>query len=237
MTIKRVIRGFWLSMMLGFLAVAGGLSAQVILVNPGIPDNEKIIYQSSAAGVVGQTSYATALVSEGGRTYYEVHTKASDSEVISRLDSRNLSGFWSDQTEKSATSTIRRTTEIISNTAVSKADELQLSDLNSLLTALRGFPWDKTKYAKLVFVGAANYMGGMNLELNVLGKETVKIPAGTWECYKMQMGLNGILGGLVPKSNFWYAVKSPHVLIRYEGATGPGSPVRVLELRSYESSN
>jgi hypothetical protein len=81
-------------------------------------------------------------------------------------------------------------------------------------------------------------MAGFSLELNLLGRESVRAGGVARDCWKLQMGLSGILGGMMPKSTFWYATEPPHVLVRFEGSRGgPGSPVTVLELQSYEAAD
>lgn len=53
------------------------------------------------------------------------------------------------------------------------------------------------------------------------GIEALTFNGATVECYKVQMvpdlGFLGIFAPFVPKTYFWYEVKSPHEFVRYEG--------------------
>ena len=69
----------------------------------------------------------------------------------------------------------------------------------------------------------------------VRGRESVTVPAGTYECVKVEMvlhlGLLGILGKVfIPKTYMWHTAQMPHHWIKYEGLeSGLGSPYVVAE--------
>src|SRR3989338_1343059 len=70
-----------------------------------------------------------------------------------------------------------------------------------------------------------------------LGQETVEAGAESIECYKLEMtvdlGALNIIGAFVPKTYFWYNVKSPHRFVRYEGLeSGLGTPYIVMQVDS-----
>ena len=67
------------------------------------------------------------------------------------------------------------------------------------------------------------------------GEETIKTPAGEFECYKVEMvphlGLLNVVRPFLQKTYFWFTVAAPHNWVRYEGPeNGPGSPNVVMEL-------
>ena len=68
------------------------------------------------------------------------------------------------------------------------------------------------------------------------GRETVRTPAGEFECYKIEVVPHlGVLSNLAKlfaaKSYFWFTVSTPHVWVRYEGyENGPGTPRIRMEL-------
>jgi hypothetical protein len=51
-----------------------------------------------------------------------------------------------------------------------------------------------------------------------MGEDTVTVPAGTFECYVLEMSLAGILGFIVPDNTFWLLKEYPHLLVKAEGA-------------------
>ncbi len=74
----------------------------------------------------------------------------------------------------------------------------------------------------------------------IVGRERVRVPAGSFECYKIQLTVGGFMGWLadfvLPKMFMWHAVASPHIWVKYQGpAAGLGSPEVVMELVRFEA--
>jgi len=73
-----------------------------------------------------------------------------------------------------------------------------------------------------------------DVTLEVRERETVRTPAGTFECYKVEVvphvGALGAFRFLFPKAYFWFTVDAPHSWVRYQGPeNGPGTAEIVLE--------
>jgi len=49
------------------------------------------------------------------------------------------------------------------------------------------------------------------------GEERVTVPAGTFDCYLLEMTLAGVLGYLVPNNSFWLLKADPHLIVKAEG--------------------
>ena len=67
------------------------------------------------------------------------------------------------------------------------------------------------------------------------GEERIETPAGTFECYKVEMvpslGVLNLVRPFLAKTSFWFTVADPHYWVRYEGPeSGPSTPDVVLEL-------
>jgi hypothetical protein len=72
------------------------------------------------------------------------------------------------------------------------------------------------------------------------GRERVKTPAGTFECYRIDLvpQLFGPLKKLAPEMSIWCAIEAPHYWVRYTGPVGgPGSPQAVIELVKFEQES
>ncbi|MCK5674091.1 MAG: hypothetical protein KAH95_11990, partial [Spirochaetales bacterium] len=123
--------------------------------------------------------------------------------------------------------------EVLENKKQAGKDEILVSDMDGFIVGLRGFSWKKNASAKIVFM---NRSGGFSPELKIKGKETLNINGKSYECWKAQVGMKGVLGAVFPKSYFWYSVDSPHYLVRSEVAGLPGSPKVVLEIQSYRAN-
>jgi hypothetical protein len=99
--------------------------------------------------------------------------------------------------------------------------------------SLRGFPWGKEESAKIVFLNGSD---NFKLDMKIKGKDNIKIGDKTYPCWKVQIGMSGVMGALFPKSYYWFYEKSPHYLIRADSSGMPGSPKTILEIQSYESN-
>jgi len=68
------------------------------------------------------------------------------------------------------------------------------------------------------------------------GRETVRTPAGEFDCYKIEVvphlgALSNLAKLFAAKSYFWFTVAAPHVWVRYEGyENGPGTPRIRMEM-------
>jgi hypothetical protein len=213
-----------------------GAGAQVPTLNPMIPDEETLVYTRSVGDKKESIEYRLALKKAKEGAYYELKSVSPGSEATYRLDASTLVATYSDVTTTKPDSKVRRTMQVLESKPRLKPDELLLSDFESFGQTLRGFPWGQRQKAKLVFMG--NEGGGMfSLELTVSGKETITAGGRSYECWKAQVGLGGILGAAFAKTSLWYAIAEPHVLVRSEGPQGPpGSPTALTELESYSSS-
>jgi hypothetical protein len=78
------------------------------------------------------------------------------------------------------------------------------------------------------------------MEARIMGRETVRVPAGSFECYRIVLTPTGVLGLvadlLLPKMRLWLSVAPPHAWIRSQGAEdGIGSREILRELVRFES--
>lgn len=212
--------------------------AQIVMSNPGLPPSENFVYSEKVGNRVTPFKQSVVFKTENGRSYYETQSFSVEQDLLYRVDAKDFLGFYSETTDRSPDATVRRIWELQQSYLKAKTDELVISDFNSLPFSLRAFPWGKVSYAKLVFMGTASAMSAYQFELRVTGKETVKAGGKSYECWRTELSLAGILGGLVPKTVFWYNIQAPNYLVKFEGSQGgPGSPTRTLELVSYNSAN
>jgi hypothetical protein len=86
-------------------------------------------------------------------------------------------------------------------------------DNNSLLPILRGIPFSDGYAASFTNIVPAN-AAQVKVTLTVPGQESVTVPAGTFDTYKVVMEFNG-----GQPQTAWYEVASPHRLIKYDNGT------------------
>lgn len=225
--------------------------AQIQLLDPGIPEREYLIYTERVGEKIQQITTETRKVRMDGRLVFEVSGRSPTSESRMLIDAISMSCFFSETLEQRSDATVKRSTDIRDIKYKPKPDELVIADFNSLYFVLRGFPWASGKTAKLYFLGSGGADGtagggssasgagtsfgnaAFAFELKVVGKETIIVGGRSWQCWKVEMGLSGIFGAFFRKSNFWYSVDAPCLMVKFEGMQGPpGTPLKTLELIS-----
>jgi len=78
------------------------------------------------------------------------------------------------------------------------------------------------------------------IQAQKIGTETVRVPAGDFECYKMELILdlgpaNLLTKHFLPKTYMWFTKKPPHYWVKFEGLeSGIGSPYVVMELIKFK---
>ncbi len=80
----------------------------------------------------------------------------------------------------------------------------------------------------------------LGLQAKIVGQERVQVPAGAYDCFKVELAPTGIVGllarFLLPKIYLWHAVAAPHLWVKFQGpAAGPGSPEIVRELMEFQA--
>ncbi len=76
----------------------------------------------------------------------------------------------------------------------------------------------------------------------IVGRERVTVPAGSFDCYKVELAVTGIYGVLadlvLPKLYMWQTEVAPHFWVKYQGPeAGPGSREIVRELVRFEAGS
>jgi hypothetical protein len=221
------------------LAALSSLALGAQAAPPAPAAEELFVYSRTVGDKKDEVEIRTRPVIVDGTSFIEVTTRSSDQEGLFRLDPETLLTTYSDITTRSKDATIRRITSILENRYKPKEGEILVSGLDTLGQSLRRFPWGKGRKAKLVFLGSGG--GNFSFELGVSGKETLAIGGRGIECWKAQVGLSGIFGGMFGKTSLWYsaegAAEGSGYLVKSEGPSGgPGSPNSVMELKSYSSN-
>ncbi len=79
----------------------------------------------------------------------------------------------------------------------------------------------------------------VGMEAKIVGRERVDVPAGVFDCYRIDLRATGALGAVarlvLPGISMWHTVAAPHFWVKYRGpAGGVGSREIVRELTRYE---
>lgn len=94
-------------------------------------------------------------------------------------------------------------------------------DLSTLVLVFRTFPFgrgEKVDFRVVMDGSRGSPLGTFSMYVKEVGRERVTVPAGEYDCYKLEMGVGGLAGVFARsyKYYFWYTAQEPHFLVRYE---------------------
>lgn len=96
----------------------------------------------------------------------------------------------------------------------------------TLTTWMRGFPFGQKDKIDVVL---GDWLARtVDIDVRDLGVEPVKVPAGTFDCHKMEVTIRVLV--FRPKVTFWVTKDAPHFLVRHAGKRSRNSPVYVTQL-------
>lgn len=200
-----------------------------------LPPYERFVYSRKIGNKLDELIYTSRYINETNGAYFELSSSAPDQKALYHLDAQSLLATYTDVTSYGEDATVNRITRLLETRYKAKEGELLVSSTDTLGQSLRLFPWGKQQKAKIIFIGAGASSGGFSFELTVTGKEKLTVMGKEVECWKAQLGLSGIFGSLVGKTNLWFLASYPYYLVKSEGVSGPpGTPKSTLELIRYE---
>lgn len=100
----------------------------------------------------------------------------------------------------------------------------------SLLLLIRAFPFGRIASMPLFMIDFSGL--SITVTLALAGIETVTVPAGVFECYRMEATVEIPL--LRPRIIYWVAREKPHFLVKSIGKQGPFTPSYITSLLSRE---
>jgi hypothetical protein len=100
----------------------------------------------------------------------------------------------------------------------------------SLLLLFRLFPFERSETWKVFMVDFTGY--AITVEVQLAGTEIIAVPAGTFECYRMEVIVGIPL--LRPRIIYWVTKDAPHYLVKNMGKRGPFTDTYITTLISRE---
>jgi len=107
------------------------------------------------------------------------------------------------------------------NKVIDKAPEDRY-DLNTILEFVRGFPFGKDK-VEFTLVTREPILRSHKLGayIKIVGNERITVPAGTFDCCRLESGFSGLRGKVIrTKFFFWVEKTPPHRLIKHTDSSG-----------------
>jgi hypothetical protein len=227
------VKLLFIIVLLGFITFTGTAGAETPFVDPHIPDGESITYATHLGDKTVTVVENVAIIKSGDTQCYEITSLSENLDRTIRLKKNSMSTLAVHTVRKFQEVTLDSQLTVINEKQHFIDGEVKLADFAILNYLFRGFPFGKIKTLKIGYYGeerSKKYTFSAQCKKN----EKLTVNQKTIECYKIEFGMDGFWGNLLPKTKVWYSVESPHYLVRYEGPSGPpGSPKRIIELVSY----
>lgn len=241
---------FWLilTMILSSVEARGS-----VLSDPGVPNGEQIVWRVTRDGRKTTPSIITwKTENRNGRPVYEVTTNAGERKqaryIIDRADMRLLEAEVSRNNEKGkfkVTVTVENDCQYLTCIEGSKKPKRKKIDCSPdgydgmiLPFSLRGFPFEKQKKVKLKITppfkpGVSFWAWRMwKSYAHLVGIEKVTVPAGTFDCYKLEVGASGgLIKRVTSRYYFWFAKEPPYQFVKYQDKDGK-DVTELIEIRS-----
>lgn len=192
-------------------------SAKVQFSDPNIPNGEKLVYRVTEGRENSELTYEIERKQSDGKwtyvikssTFYEMTLYTDDMKPI-------LIKRFTPQGELEFSIAYRsgRVHLTYPGPKRNKVDEVpdDSYDVHAMMHVLRGFPFAKEKKVEFTLVTPDRKAG---VYAKLLGTESVTTPVGSINCYKLEAGVSGLLGKVIPyKFYFWYDSAPPYRLIK-----------------------
>jgi len=223
-----------------------------IFNDPNVPDGEQFVWRGIMPDQDPIISTVTWRVSGGeGRPVYEITTDAGQRKqgkyIIDKSDLRLVHVHVIEQTKEGKfemTITVRNGRQYMvsefKNKTKDKDIEHRLDGYNGILLPfyLRGFPFGKQSEVKPrltvpAFPGKPLWVWKMwKSKVKFMGAEKVTVPAGTFDCYKLEVSAsNWAIRRVTSEYYFWYTKEPPHRFVKFQDKDGDNI-TELLEIKS-----
>lgn len=203
--------------------------------DPNIPNGEATTYRSTSEGRTVFIKESITVAEKEGRPVYRVESLSPTLDAHIEIRRSDMRVVTVRTVQKYATATLDSTLKIVDQQDMNQNDAVEVPHFVALTHLLRGFPFESPQTVKIRYFGGAA-KNKFTLSVKYKKKETITIATGRVECHKLEFGLDGMWGAMLPELELWYAVAPPHYLVRYVGPEGPpGTPSRHIELVEYRA--
>jgi len=173
------------------LEASGPVSAETLFADPDIPHGETITYISRAGEKEVTVVEKVVIKKEGEKVLYEITSlsKPLDRTIVLEKDSMAIVNVHTVRKYQEVTLDSHLT--VIDEKEQFGSDEIKLADFTIMNYLFRGFPFGKIEKIK---IGSYREEQKDNYPFNVTHKkrETIEIAGRTIECYKFELGMDGI---------------------------------------------
>lgn len=219
-----------------FFMVPVNLFSASILVDPRIPNNEKVTYRISSQNNSSIVTERAIRKKDGTEIIYEITFNSQYEDRTIRINRSTMLPTFINVIQKKTDMLLERKITVLKNKSGNE-NELALVDPVTLIYVLRGFPFKELKSTKIAIPGERD---AFSMYITMTGETTIKVQNKNFHCYKLETSITGMMKDRFPKSCFWYNYDEPHFLVKYEGPTfdkGPLLGQQTIELLGYSVGN
>ena len=240
-----------LSWSLLIAVLLGAEAFSSVFSDPGIPDGEQIVWRSVRPDRDPILSIVTWHIKErDGKPVYEITTDSGEKKqgvfVIGKSDLRLIWAHVLENTKEGKSEIIIQVKDdhqYLVHDFRNKRKEEKIEHYTdgyngiSLPFSLRGFPFGKREEVELRATPSFSYRVPMwawrmwKSYTKVLGEERITVPAGTFDCYKLETGASGgLIKRITSKYYFWYTKEPPHCFVKFQDKKGENM-TELMEIR------
>ena len=110
----------------------------------------------------------------------------------------------------------------LSKTIKLKGDYFDINMLSNLFQAYPFGQQDRIQFYLVMDGRGGSPVGSFAMYVKEIGRETLSVPAGEYDCYQLEMGISGMVGAFAAKHKyyFWYRAQAPYILVKYADQQG-----------------
>jgi len=188
----------------------------------------RMVFKFQSGYVVGASSYTVNLVEANGRKIWSVRSRTfTGAQAVSRVEVdaetfKPIHSFWKHSLIGEADATYLPGAAELKVKGKDEPKKVSLEgtvyDNEQAIQLMRRLPFAEGYKTSLKFLPS---LGGMVLlvELEVIKRETVEVPAGRFDCFKVELNIG---------QTFWYSADAPRYLVKLEAG---GAIAELAEVR------
>ena len=243
-----ILAPFW-----SFLAVIslGAAASASVFSDPCVPDGEQFVWRwfsPDTGEIISTVTWHTK--DRNGRPVYEI---IADSGAIKQgkyvIDKSDLRLVWLNVVEETRKGMSDITIEARDNRQYLVHDyknERKNKEIDehpdgynglTLSLSLRGYPFGQKKEVNIKLTppfqpGIPRWAWRMwDSYAKLMGEETISVPAGTFDCYKLEIAASGgLIKRVTSKYYFWFERETPHRFVKYQDEDGE-TVTELLEIK------
>lgn len=235
------------------MAILSSVDARgAVLSDPGVPDGEQIVWRWTRPDDKPTLSIVTWRVKDvKDRCVYEISVDSGERKqgkyIIDKSDLRLIRADVAENVKEGkykVTIEVRDGNQYLIQEFKNKRKEKNTEchsdgyDGIALPFSLRGFPFGKRNEVKLritpPFKPGVPFWAWRMWEsyAKFLGEEKVTVPAGSFDCYKLEVAASGgLIKRVTSKYYFWFKKEPPHHFVKYQDEDGV-NVTELMEIRS-----